>query len=118
MKLKRIKTNFQKAIDSGCKSAVGRTVLGLYHECYEIWAGSPAVESVDGGIESTTLKENISKISEQVSDTTSDISSSSILLFAEACDEEKRDEETEKASEGQGHASTMKDTVCVSSEEI
>ena len=42
-KLKRLKTNFRKAIDSGRKSGGGWIVLGLYDECYQIWAGSPAV---------------------------------------------------------------------------
>ena len=61
-KLNRLKTNFRKAVDSGRKSGGSRTVLGLYDECYEIWAGSRAVESVDRGIESTTVEGNMSKI--------------------------------------------------------
>ena len=58
----------------------------------------------------------MSKVAEQISDIKSDTLSRSISLFAEADDEEKSDEETEKTSLGQGHASTMKDMV--SSEEI
>ena len=57
------------------------------------------LESVFGGNETTTLnKENFSK---QISDTTSDTLSRSISPFAEAGDEEKNDEETEKTFEGQ-----------------
>ena len=104
-KLKRIKTNFRKAVDSGRKSGGGRIVLGLYDECYEIWAGSPDVESVPGGIESTALEENISQISEQTSDTTSDTLNRSISPFAEADDEENSDEENENTSQ----RSTVKD---------
>ena len=56
------------------------------------------LESVFGGNETTTLKENFSK---QISDTASDILSRSISPFAEAGDEEKSDEETVKTFEGQ-----------------
>lgn len=54
-KIKRIKANFRKAVDSGRKSGGGRVVLGLYDECFEIWAGSPAVESMPEGIETVDL---------------------------------------------------------------
>ena len=35
-KIKRIKTSFRKAVDSGHRSGGGRVVLALYDECYEI----------------------------------------------------------------------------------
>ena len=61
-KIKRIKANFRKAVDSGRKSGRksggGRIVLALYNECHEIWSGSPAVESLPDGIESTSLTES------------------------------------------------------------
>ena len=37
----------------------GRVVMALYDECAEIWAGSPAVDSIPGGIETTDLGETI-----------------------------------------------------------
>eukprot|EP00112_Aurelia_sp_Birch-Aquarium-sp1_P016380 Seg3708.3 transcript_id=Seg3708.3/GoldUCD/mRNA.D3Y31 product="hypothetical protein" protein_id=Seg3708.3/GoldUCD/D3Y31 len=52
-RLKRIKLNFRKAIDSGRRSGGGRVVLALYDECNDIWGGSPAVDSIDHGIESS-----------------------------------------------------------------
>ena len=52
-RLKRIKLNFRKAIDSGRRSGGGRVVLALYDECNDVWGGSPAVESIDHGIESS-----------------------------------------------------------------
>ena len=52
-KIKRIKMQFRKAVDSGRRSGGGRIVLSLYDECNEIWAGSPAVESLSDGIESS-----------------------------------------------------------------
>ena len=66
-KIKRIKANFRKAVDSGRKSGGGRIVLALYDECHEIWSGSPAVESLPDGIESTSLME--SNAQEELSDT-------------------------------------------------
>ena len=57
-KIKRIKANFRKAVDSGKKSGGGRIVLALYDERHEIWSGSPAVESLPDGIESTSLTES------------------------------------------------------------
>ena len=53
-KIKRIKTSFRKAVDRGRRSGGGRIVMALYDECYEIWAGSPAVESIQEGIESSS----------------------------------------------------------------
>ena len=52
-KLKRIRSGYKKAVDSGRKSGGGRIVATFYDECSEIWAGSPAVESTINGIESS-----------------------------------------------------------------
>ena len=101
-KLNRLKTNFRKAVDSGRKSGGGRTVLGLYDECYAIWAGSRAVESVDRALKALQLIEICQKFAEHISDTTSDTLSRSISPFAEADDEEKSDEVTGKTSQCQG----------------
>ena len=54
-KVKRLKANFRKAVDSGRRSGGGKIVMGLYNECCEIWSGSPAVESVSFGIESSSI---------------------------------------------------------------
>ncbi len=54
-KLKKLKNNFRKAVDSGRKSGGGRVVCTLYDECYEIWGGSPAAESIAGGIETDLI---------------------------------------------------------------
>ena len=55
-KIKKIKTSFRKAVDSGRRSGGGRVTYALYNECYEIWAGCPAVESLDDGVESSSIK--------------------------------------------------------------
>lgn len=36
---------------------MGRVVSTLYDECYEIWGGSPAAESIAGGIETDLINE-------------------------------------------------------------
>ena len=52
-KIKRIRNMFRKAVDSGRKSGGGRVVFSLYEECEEIWAGSPAVNCIQNGIQSS-----------------------------------------------------------------
>ena len=52
-KIKLIKAQYRKAVDSGRRSGGSRIVQALYKECTEIWAGSPAVESIPNGIESS-----------------------------------------------------------------
>ena len=54
-KIKRIKAGYRKAIDTCRRSGGGKVVLALYQECQEIWAGSPAVASIDEGIESSAI---------------------------------------------------------------
>ena len=49
--------SFRKAIASGRRSGGGRVVMTLYDECYEVWGGSPVVESVPEGLESSTDSE-------------------------------------------------------------
>ncbi len=44
---------FRKAVDCGRKIGGRRMIFALYDECQEIWAGSPAVNSIDDGIESS-----------------------------------------------------------------
>ena len=54
-KLKRIKLNFRKAVDKGRRSGGGRVVTTFYEECCEIWSGAPAVESITGGIDTSSI---------------------------------------------------------------
>ena len=54
-KVKHLKANFRKAIDSGRRSGGGKIVIGLYSDCFQIWSGSPAVQSVNFGMESTSI---------------------------------------------------------------
>ena len=54
-KIKKLKMGYKKAIDSGRKSGGGRAVGSLFEECNEIWAGSPAVEKLDGGLETASV---------------------------------------------------------------
>ena len=58
-KVNKLKMGYKKAIDSGRKSGGGRAVGSLFEECNDIWAGSPAVEKLDGGLETASVnKEN------------------------------------------------------------
>ena len=54
-KLKSIRTNFRKAVDTG-KSRGGRIIL-FYKLCERIWGGCPAVNSISHGIDTSTPKE-------------------------------------------------------------
>eukprot|EP00794_Sanderia_malayensis_P011473 gene11473-12669_t len=57
VKYEDIKQNFalqyqmKKAVGSGKISGGGRVVYSLYDECYQIWAGCPAAECINDGIE-------------------------------------------------------------------
>ena len=53
-KIKKIKAGYRKAVDTGRKSGGGRLVASFYDKYCEIWAGSPAVQSITGGIETST----------------------------------------------------------------
>eukprot|EP00794_Sanderia_malayensis_P002288 gene2288-2633_t len=50
-KIKKVKNSFRKAVASGKRSGGGRVVYSLHDKCYQIWAGCPAAECVDDGIE-------------------------------------------------------------------
>ena len=56
-KLKRVRTGYKKAVDAGRRSGGGRVVLTFYDLCENVWGGSPAVESISGGID-TSAQEN------------------------------------------------------------
>ncbi|CAB4006661.1 Hypothetical predicted protein [Paramuricea clavata] len=46
-KLKTIRGNFKKAIDSGKQSGGGRVVMTYYDLCHDIWAGAPSTKSIE-----------------------------------------------------------------------
>ena len=50
-KIKRIKTNYSKAVESGNKSGNGRHIYIFREVCDNIWSGSPSVEAVAFGVE-------------------------------------------------------------------
>ena len=52
-KIKKIRTMFRKAVDSGRRSGGGRVIFALLKECEEIWSGSPAVHCIENGIQSS-----------------------------------------------------------------
>lgn len=54
-KIKRIRGNYKKAVDAGRRSGGGRIVLTFYDLCDRIWGGSPAVQSIDGAIDSSEV---------------------------------------------------------------
>ena len=49
VKIKSIRGNFKKAVDSGKKSGGGRIIFTFYDICERIWGGSPAVRSISNG---------------------------------------------------------------------
>ena len=52
-KIKAVRGNYRKAVDTGRQSGGGRVVATFYEVCQEIWAGSPATESIASGVESS-----------------------------------------------------------------
>ena len=57
IRLKKIKTGFRKAVDSGRNSGGGRVVWNMYDECCELWSGSPAVQCLNHGLETESVIE-------------------------------------------------------------
>lgn len=47
-KLKTVRGNFKKAVDSGRRSGGGRVVMTYYDLYHDIWAGAPSTKSIDG----------------------------------------------------------------------
>ena len=91
-KLKRIKLSFRKAVDSGRRSGGGRVVMALYDECYEVWAGSPAVESLDHGIE-TAMQDKGDSLDSEEKDTHDSVQSSSSSSPSHHQDQDSENEE-------------------------
>ena len=63
-KLKSIRTNFKKAVDTGKRSGGGRIIFTFYELCERIWSGCPAVNSISHGIDTSTPKEKRRKLSQ------------------------------------------------------
>ena len=53
-KLKKIRQDYKKAADTKRKSGGGRVVFVFYDVCETIWGGSPAVTSLQEGIDSSS----------------------------------------------------------------
>ena len=51
-KIKIIRTDFRKAVDSGKKSGGGRVVFTFYSLCQSLWGSSPAANSIPNSIDS------------------------------------------------------------------
>ena len=56
--IKAVRGNYRKAVDTGRQSDGGRVVATFYELCQEIWAGSPATESIASGVESSCYTNN------------------------------------------------------------
>ena len=56
-KLKSIRTDFKKAVDTGKRSGGERIIFTFYELCERIWGGCPAVNSISHGIDTSTPKE-------------------------------------------------------------
>ena len=53
VKLKKIKTQFKKAVDCGKKSGGGRIGFTFYTICQNIWGNSPAVTAIGNSVDSS-----------------------------------------------------------------
>ena len=53
-KFKKIRQDYKKAADTKRKSGGGRVVFVFYDVCETIWGGSPAVTSLQEGIDSSS----------------------------------------------------------------
>ncbi|KAK2817752.1 hypothetical protein Q7C36_021685 [Tachysurus vachellii] len=54
-KLKAIRLKYRHAVDSGKRSGHGRVVLLYFELCEQIWGGSPAVTTINCGIETRDI---------------------------------------------------------------
>ena len=61
-KLKTIKINYKKAVDTGRKSGEGKVVTTFYKECSEIWTGSPSVECINTSLENSGVSGNCDSV--------------------------------------------------------
>ncbi len=98
-KIKKIKTSFRKAVDSGRQSGGGGgVVFALYNECYEIWAGCPAAESISEGVE-TALVNNISVTNKDESSCTESSPSEAPASVVESTESESTEQQEDDSEE-------------------
>ena len=53
-KIKALRLKYRKALDTGRRSGVSRVVAQFYDICSQIWSGSPAAETIEGSIDTTS----------------------------------------------------------------
>ena len=92
---------YRKVLDSGFQSGGGRVVAILYNLCSQIWSGSPATESISGGID--TAKNNASTNSSDTTDDKSLTNSKEKQELDDGSDGSDKDREQEDEAEGTDH---------------
>ena len=95
-KLKKMRTDYKKAVDSGRKSGGGRVVFTFYNLCESLWGGSPAVESVSTGLDSADVQDEAESITEELSERDEQEEGSSLSEADKSQEECKLDETTKK----------------------
>ena len=55
-KIKDIRKEYEKAVDSGRKNGGGRTVATFFDTCNEIWSGCPATTSLEHGLDTADFE--------------------------------------------------------------
>ena len=92
-KIKIIRTDFRKAVDSGKKSGGGRVVFTFYSLCQSLWGSSPAVNSIPNSIDS---QDDSSEALESAASHFSSIVTDEIELFD---DHQKSQENTDSSDD-------------------
>lgn len=87
-KLKNIRRKYRQAVDSGRKSGHGRVVLLYFDLCEEIWGGSPATTTIDEGIETTGIIEEVNSASSSESPGIASVESSGTAGVESGSDDE------------------------------
>ena len=100
-KVKQIRVKYRKALDIGRQSSGGIVVATFYDLCSQIQSGSPATESISGGIE--TVKNNASTNSSHTTEDTSFTNSEEKQELDDGSDESDEDREQEDEVEGTNH---------------
>uniref|UniRef100_A0AAV2MHF9 Uncharacterized protein n=1 Tax=Knipowitschia caucasica TaxID=637954 RepID=A0AAV2MHF9_KNICA len=57
-KLKAVRTKYRKAVDTGKRSGQGRVVFIFFELCQQVWGGSPATETIAGGLETADCEDD------------------------------------------------------------
>lgn len=95
-KIKSIRANFKKAVDTGKRSGGGRIIFTYYDICEKIWGGSPAVKSISNGIDTSSPKESVN---DQVATSPNEVSDENSSFASENRNEDSLTEEFEKAEQ-------------------